>query len=491
MDENNNIPQNQPSTQQPQGERPANPRPPRERRTKQEIFKETRLPLIIMAAAAVLIVIFIAGSITRGIQKRHTERDASIAMSESIAAEESRLNAEMADILTRADQMAENYDYDGAIALVDSFSGNIGGYPQLQDAKARYEYSKQALVPWEDPSTILSLIVNPLIADTDRAYYHPEYASSFKNNFLTTDEFRNLLQRLYESDYILVNMSDFVEVTVSDSGVSTYKYKELYLPEGKKPVVLTEANACYSLYLVDSDDDMIADKGGVGMANKMLFDDAGNIVTELVNADGSVSTGAYDVVPILDAFVEEHPDFSYRGAKAVLALTGYNGVFGYRTHPDGRVTLGEEEYEKNVETIKTLAAALTDSGYELACYTYANSSYGAFSVSQIQSDIAKWTDEVVPIIGKTEILVFAQNSDIGSGMLYSGEKYDYLKAAGFNYFISPLTDGNPFTFISDDYVRQGRLFVSRATIKAQENWFSSIMDTEGIINDEIRNTSAE
>jgi hypothetical protein len=212
---------------------------------------------------------------------------------------------------------------------------------------------------------------------------------------------------------------------------------------------------------------------------------------ELVNADGSVSTGAYDVVPILDAFVEEHPDFSYRGAKAVLALTGYNGVFGYRTHPDGRVTLGEEEYEKNVETVKTLAAALTDSGYELACYTYANSSYGAFSVSQIQTDIAKWTDEVVPIIGKTEILVFAQNSDIGSGMLYSGEKYDYLKAAGFNYFISPIVDGNPFTFISDEYVRQGRLFVSRATIKAQENWFSSIMDTEGIIDDEIRNTSAD
>ena len=41
--------------------------------------------------------------------------------------------------------------------------------------------------------------------------------------------------------------------------------------------------------------------------------------------------GKYDLVPILDRFVEEHPDFSYRGAKAILALTGYNGVLGYRT----------------------------------------------------------------------------------------------------------------------------------------------------------------
>ena len=157
MDENINIPQEENTDQQPQNERPARPRPQRAPRSKQEIFKETSLPLIIMAVAALLIVIFIIGSITRAIQKNHIERDASIAMSESLAAEESRLNAEMADILTRAEEMAAGYDFEGAVALIDSFSGNIGGYPQLQDAKARFEYSKQALVPWEDPSTILNL----------------------------------------------------------------------------------------------------------------------------------------------------------------------------------------------------------------------------------------------------------------------------------------------------------------------------------------------
>lgn len=490
MDENMNLPQEQPAEQQPQNERPANPRRQRECRTKQEIFKETSLPLIIMAIAALLIVVFIIGSITRAIQKKSIEKEASIAMSESIAVEESRLNAEMEDILSRANLMAEGYDFDGAIALIDSFSGNIGGYPQLQDAKARFEYSKQALVPWEDPSTILSLSFHSLVCDPVRAFNDEEYGNSIKKNFVTLTEFRTILERLYENDYILVSFDDFVEVTASDSGTQYYKYKELYLPEGKKPLVLTQTNLSYNLYMVDSDDDMIADKGGLGIASKMLLNNEGNVICEYVTADGSIETGEYDLVPILDAFIKEHPDFSYRGAKAVLALTGYNGLFGYRTHPEGIEKFGEEEYEKNVKTIQSIAKALTDSGYDLACYTYGNNAYGKHSVSQIQSDINKWTEQVVPILGNIDILVMSQNSDIASGMIYSGEKYDYLKSAGFNYFIGYCTEGTPFTFIADEYVRQGRLVVSGTNIKNHAKWFNGIIETDGIL-EESRNTPEE
>ena len=37
-----------------------------------------------------------------------------------------------------------------------------------------------------------------------------------------------------------------------------------------------------------------------------------NVIT--VEDDGSISVGDYDMVPLIDRFVEEHPDFSYRGA---------------------------------------------------------------------------------------------------------------------------------------------------------------------------------
>lgn len=453
----------------------------RPRRSKEELFKENSLPLIILGVAALLILIFIIGSITRAVQKKNIEHDASVAASESIAAEQARLDAEAASLLEQADRMALGYDFDGAIALVDTFSGNIGGYPELQDARARYEYSKQALVLWEDPNAIINLSFQTLIADPERAFSHSEYGKSLKKNFITTTEFQTILERMYANNYVLVGLDDFITENTSDSGVTYYQYKQLYLPEGKKPFVLTQTNVNYNLYLVDSDDDMIADKGGVGIASRMVLDTDGSVTCELVNADGTTSTGAYDLVPILDAFVEEHPDFSYHGAKAVLALTGYNGLFGYRTHEKGRDKLGEEQYQKDVASVQKIAEALKESGYELGCYTYDNCAYGKFSLSQIQDDMNDWTTEVTPILGDIDIMVFAQNSDIKSSILYTGSKYEYLKSMGFNYFLGFCTDGDAFTFIADEYVRQGRLMVTGNNIKKNETWFKGIFETEDLL----------
>lgn len=454
----------------------------RPRLSKQDIFKQTTLPVIIVGVAALLIVIFIIGSITRAVQKNHVEKEASIAVSESIAEEQARLEAEMNAILEKAEEMANGYDFEGAVALIDTFSGNIGGYPQLQDARARYEYSKESLVAWEDPNSIINLSFQTLIADTDRAYSNEEYGSSLKKNFVTVGEFQTILERLYENNYILVGLDDFIEESTSETGVTSYAYKELYLPEGKKPLVLTQTNVNYNLYLVDSDDDMIADQGGVGIASKLVLDSSGNVVCEIVNADGTTSTGAYDLIPILDAFVEEHPDFSYHGAKAVLALTGYNGLFGYRTNAEARAVFGEAQYEKDVATVKAIAETLEESGYELGCYTYGNNAYGKHSLSQIQADINNWNDEVVPILGKLDIMVFAQNSDINSGMLYSGEKFEYLKSQGFNYFLGFCSEGDPFTLIADNYVRQGRLLVSGTNLQNNAKWFTGIFDTSELLD---------
>ena len=463
-------------TEQPRNER-------RRVKTKQEIFKESTLPVIILGVSALLILIFIVGSVTRAIQKKNIEEEASIAVSESIAAEQARLAAEVESILTGAERLAASYDFDAAVALIDTFSGNIGGYPELQDARARYEYSKDSLVLWEDPNAIINLSFQTLIADPARAYKDKEYGSSLKKNFVTVSEFQKILERLYDNDYVLVGLEDFIDSGTAESGVPYYTYKELYLPQGKKPIVLTQTNVNYNLYLVDSDDDMIADQGGLGIASKMVLDANGNVTCEMVNEDGSITTGAYDLVPILDAFIEEHPDFSYHGAKAVLALTGYNGLFGYRTHEKGRSKLGEEQYQKDVASVKAIAAALTESGYELGCYTYGNNAYGKHSLSQIQSDINKWNEEVEPILGDLQIMVFAQNSDIKTSILYSGNKFEYLKAQGFNYFLGFCSEGDPFTFIAEDYVRQGRLMVTGSNLKNNAKWFKTIFDTQDLLDE--------
>ena len=69
-----------------------------------------------------------------------------------------------------------------------------------------------------------------------------------------------------------------------------------------------------------------------GFASRIVIGEDGKPTCEMILEDGSIITGSFDIVPILNDFIEEHPDFSYRGAKGILALTGYEGVFGHRTN---------------------------------------------------------------------------------------------------------------------------------------------------------------
>ncbi len=64
---------------------------------------------------------------------------------------------------------------------------------------------------------------------------------------------------------------------------------------------------------------------GDGFASKIVIGEDGRPSCEMKMEDGTVSAGSYDLVPILNDFIDEHPDFSYKGAKAIIALTGYEG----------------------------------------------------------------------------------------------------------------------------------------------------------------------
>ncbi len=70
---------------------------------------------------------------------------------------------------------------------------------------------------------------------------------------------------------------------------------------------------------------------GRGIASKMVLDENGKPTCEYIQDDGTVVTGAYDCVTALVRFLEEHPDAAYHGAKGTIALTGYDGILGYRT----------------------------------------------------------------------------------------------------------------------------------------------------------------
>ncbi len=461
--------------------RPVNPR--RRKRTKWEIFKEAYFPVVIAGAALVLILIFIIGAIVRNVERDNALRDASIAASIEDSKAAQQLESEADALLFEAANRADLMDYEGAIAIIESFSGNLDEFPDLLDAMSKYQELQANMVAWDNPDDVLNLSFQLLIADSARAFPDSIYGSSYKNNFITTTEFSKILQQLYNNGYVLVRMSDFFSTEYAENGELINISKALYLPEGKKPLILTQTNVNYYNYMTDSDGDLMPDKNADGFASKLIIGADGKFTNEMVDSSGNTVTGAYDLVPILNSFIEANPDFSYRGAKAVLAVSGYDGLFGYRTYPGIDDKLGTEYYHNQVTGAAKIIDALRADGYEIACYTYENVAYGSIGLAEMKADLKKWQDEVEPILGKVDTLVLALNSDIAEADgAYYGDKFQVLKEAGFNYFLGFCTDGKSWSTVATDHVRMGRLMVSGGNLKNHADWFSGIFDAASVLD---------
>ena len=440
----------------------------RKKRSKIQIFKETYLPLIIAATALLLVFIFIIGSITRAAQHSAAKKQSAINSSIAAAEELERLTAESQSICAEATKLAASFGYDEAIAIIESFSGNIHEFPQLMRLYQQYVDAKTHLIAWDDPSKVPNLSLQLLIADPNRAFQNTEYSKSFYNNFITTDEFSRMLQQLYENGYILVNLSDITNGTQS---------KTLYLPQGKKPFILTQTQVNYYTYMVDGDGDKLPDQNGCGFASRLILDPNGNLTCEFITEDGTTVTGAYDLVPILEAFIATHPDFSYKGARAILAVTGYDGIFGYRTSATAKSRLGNEAHLQEVSQATEIVQALRNAGYTIACGTYENAGYGSYSAVKIQKDLALWTEEVTPIIGEVNTLVYARNSDIANATTeYSGDKFHVLQNLGFTYYLGFASNGKSWFTCHDNYIRQGRILVTGSNLRSRTSWFREMFD---------------
>lgn len=461
------------------GPRPVNPR--RRKRTKMEIFKESYLPVIIAGVALLFILITIIGSAVQRSQRKKAEKLAAIEAALAAQEEAERLEAEFSRLMEEAAEYATDYNYTQAIAVLESFTGNPAGYPQLGETIRQYQSANDALVAWSDPAQVPNLSFQLLIADPIRAFSNASYGTSYNKNFVTTDEFRIILEQLYNNGYILVSLSDIVEAVTTEEGVS-YAPKTIYLPEGKKPLILTQTHVNYNIFMTDGDGDKLPDKNGAGFASKLIVDANGQLTNEYVDRDGNTLTGEYDLIPILNSFIAENPDFSYRDARAIIAVTGYDGLFGYRTNPGAKEWLGTDAYNQEIEKAKAIAQALRDTGYEIACYTYENNAYGNMSLSQIQEDLSKWNSEVVPILGNVDILAFAQLSDIGDHSSYEGEKFNALMGAGFRYYLGFCQDGALWAAVENSYFRQARILVTGANLKYNSSWFEGILDPVQILS---------
>ena len=205
--------------------RPANPR--RKQRSRIQIIKETYLPIIIAGVALVLIVVFIIGSIVRAVQRKNFQKEAELAASVAASDAEGRLEDEAKTLLAQAEALAADYDYAGAIEVLNSFSGDLSVFTKLNDRIIEYEKAQKALVTWDDLSKVPNLSFQMLLADPERGFKYTahdgyNYSNSINKNFVTTAEFIKILQQLYDNGYVLVDIDDFVETSVAEDGTISY-----------------------------------------------------------------------------------------------------------------------------------------------------------------------------------------------------------------------------------------------------------------------------
>ena len=464
----------------PEEPKPSSDGRPRKPVSKMRRIKNDVLPLAITAVTLLMILIFFFGAAGRWITNLRNEQEALQSSAED-AKTQDELEAEQVRILlAEADVLATGYDYDAAIAKLESFTGNKSKYSEIEVKLSTYRQAKDSLIEHNDPGAIPNLSFHVLIADPARAFVDKSFGGKYNMNFVTTGEFQKILEQLYANDFVLVDMDSFIAETSTGSAI-TYSSKPLRLPDGKKPVMITETMVNYFRYMVDSDNDYEADKGGAGFASKLVVDSlTGAITAELVTAAGETVRGDYDLVPILEKFIEAHPDFCYQGARATLAVCGYDGIFGYRINSEVVAEKGQEFYDKEVAGAKQIVAALQAKGYEIACYTYDNIGYGGKSATDIKDDMAKWQKDIMPVVGTLDTFVYAQKSDISSTGAYTGNKFNVLHDMGFRYFIS---NGNqPACTVTNTYVRQLRVMVTGTGMAHAATTYSKYFDAKAVLD---------
>lgn len=441
--------------------------PHRERKNNRfKHLTQAYLPGLMLAVAIVGVILIIAGAV-RGSKSNQDQNNPNLhASSPSLSAEAQALRNEANGLINKASALAAQYDYDGALAVLRSFSGDATQQGDLQEAISDYTAAKDSLILWEDNSTIAHFSFQPLVADTSRAFDNDGAASDYAAYHFTVSQFTEILRQLYDNGYVLVSTSDIAAPVTDAQGNTRYESGAIYLPKGKKPLILSEVPVNYYLDMVDGDDDGKADAQGDGFACRLALTASGEITAEMVDAQGQTVQGLYDVVPVLEDFIATHPGFSYHGARAILGMTGYDGVLGYRDAADQA-------------TAQSVAAALKDRGYEFACFSYGDVYYGDADLSEVEEDLASWQAKVEPILGKTDILFYVTGSDIAAeSETYSGEKYDALYAAGFRYFVG--MDNEPWATVTEEYVRQGRTTVNPAKLVNNPEIFSGYFNAPEI-----------
>ncbi len=464
-------------------------RRPRRRRSKFQRFLRRYSSLLILLGLTICclsMVIFTATTISALIH----EKQASISdnSNEEYEKQQLAIAQEIDRLIVKSDLMASGYDYLGAIELLQTFP-QYESYTKLTDKIAAYTEADGQLHSYPDLDSITHIFFHSLIVDPSRAFDGDNEQAGYNRYMVTVEEFKKILQSMYDRGYVLVSPYD-IAYEVTDENGAHFEYGNIRLPEGKTPFLMSQDDVNYYGYMIGSGNGKeeipaFADTYGDGFAHKIIIGEDGYPTCLYMDKDGNVTVGDYDLVPVLERFIQEHPDFSYHGARAILGVTGYEGVFGYRTKPSYEAALGTEAYQQEVEQAKAVAQCLKDKGWILASHSYGHPSYGGstFSAERVEADSDKWEATCQSIIGETDILLFPNGSDINSFRPYTtdNEKFNVLYEDGYRYFFN-VDSKISWCQVGDTYFRASRRNVDGYRMFHHPDKLSDLFDVSSVFD---------
>ncbi len=348
-------------------------------------------------------------------------------------------SAKIIAVLEEASRLGSGYWYEEAITLLEK--SGYSSDDKVTKLKQEIEKKQAELTEYTGQFYHVffhSLIVYPELA-FDGDYKHEGY-----DMWMTTvSEFQAMLPQLYERDFILYSLKDI------KGG------EPVLLPPGKKPLIISVDDVNYYGYMKDD-----------GFADRLVVGENGDVMTQIQTPAGDTElTYDGDVMPILDQFVKEHPDFSYRGAKGIVAVTGYEGVFGYHF-----IQAEEDQKDALKQEASKVAAALKKSGWLIACHSYTHNDYfkdGQVSNEDLHYDTNRFKERIYEVVLQPDIYI----SPFGYHLGAEDERLAYLNDMGYWYFcpVSPAMR----TMITDKgVVIQERFNLDRYNMRTKKEFIN-------------------
>ena len=358
------------------------------------------------------------------------------------------------------------------------------------DAVRNYWSEEQLTQAWGPDQAVEHIFFHPVIAYPQYAFHESPLPESQRIGLddwmVTVDEYKKILQNLYDKDYILVAMEDVWSEVTDGSGAHMVR-NTLMLPEGKKPLIISFDDVNYYEYMLEG-----------GFTSKLVVGEDGQIWAECTDpyTKETFLTQDLDATPILDQFVLEHPDFSLNGAKAIFSLTGYQGILGYRTQDDRDIAADDpkrpefEAYRQGeIDAVKPVIERLKETGWTFGSHTWGHINLGSETrtLQSVKNDTERWLDEVGTLVGPTNILFYPHGArPDGNDWHKTGPMFQYLQSMGFRVFAS--VGVNSFSYIKNDIsaVICDRLHPDGTTLRWSRDRYLQFYDAKDIIDLSVR-----